>query len=295
MEPDDLPTVVSINGKIMFKEDAKISVFDRGFLYGDSVYEVIRTYQGIPFLLQEHLDRLWHSASKLDMAFSFDENHIVKEVNTCLGELGQESAYIRIIVTRGQGPLQLDPVSAGANNVVVIAKEFKAYPKEWYDNGVNILISHVERTSIRAIDPNIKSGNYLNNIMAFIHAKKQKAFDAIMLNNEGFITEGTTHNIWVVKNGRAYTPPLHAGILEGITRKTILILAKKNGIEVEQKNMTAEELINADECFMTSTTKEVIPVTQVNNAPIGTGEPGVITSQLHSLYRDFIKQQIANS
>ena len=295
MEPDDLPTVVSINGKIMFKEDAKISIFDRGFLYGDSVYEVIRTYEGIPFLLQEHLDRLWQSASKLDMAFSFDESHIVKEVNTCLGELGKESAYIRIIVTRGQGPLQLDPVSAGANNIVVIAKEFKEYPREWYENGVNILISHVERTSIRAIDPNIKSGNYLNNIMAFIHAKKQKAFDAIMLNNEGFITEGTTHNIWVVKNGKAYTPPLHAGILEGITRKTILILAKKNGIEVEQKNMPAEDLINADECFMTSTTKEVIPVTQVNNAPIGTGEPGAITSKLHSLYRDFIKQQIANS
>jgi len=295
MESPDLPIVVSINGKIMFKEDAKISIFDRGFLYGDSVYEVIRTYQGIPFLLQEHLDRLWHSASKLEMGFSFDQNHLIKEVNTCLGELGKESAYIRIIVTRGQGPLQLDPVSAGPNNIVVITKEFKEYPKEWYKNGVNILISNVERTSIRAVDPNIKSGNYLNNIMAFIHAKKQRAFDAIMLNNQGYITEGTTHNIWLVKDGKAYTPPLHAGILEGITRKTILVLAKKNGIDVEQKNLTAEDLINADECFMTSTTKEVIPVTQVNNAPIGTGEPGVITGKLHQLYREFIAQQIAIS
>lgn len=295
MEPDDLPTVVSINGKIMFKEDAKISIFDRGFLYGDSVYEVIRTYRGIPFLLQEHLDRLWHSASKLEMGFPFDQNQIVKEVNTCLGELGKESAYIRIIVTRGQGPLQLDPVSAGPNNVVVIAKEFKGNPKEWYKEGVNILISHVERTSIRAIDPNIKSGNYLNNIMAFIHAKKQRAFDAVMLNSNGHITEGTTHNIWVVKNGKAFTPPIHAGILEGITRKTILVLAKKNGIEVDQVNMTAEDLINADECFMTSTTKEIIPVTQVNNAPIGTGEPGELTKTLHKLYQDFIKQQIAIS
>jgi len=295
MESPDLPTVVSINGKIMFKDEAKISVFDRGFLYGDSVYEVIRTYQGIPLLFQDHLDRLWQSASKLDMGFSFDQNHIIKEVNTCLGELGKESAYIRIMVTRGQGPLQLDPVSAGANNVVVITKEFKEYPKEWYKSGVNILISHVERTSVRAIDPNIKSGNYLNNIMAFIHAKKQNYFDAVMLNGQGFITEGTTHNIWVVKNGKAYTPPIHAGILEGITRKTILVLAKKNGIDVEQVNMPAEELINADECFMTSTTKEIIPVTQVNNAPIGTGEPGEITKTLHKLYKDFIQQQISIS
>ncbi|RLA64857.1 MAG: branched-chain-amino-acid transaminase [Epsilonproteobacteria bacterium] len=295
MESPDLPTVVSINGKIMFKEEAKISVFDRGFLYGDSVYEVIRTYEGIPFLLQEHLNRLWHSASKLEMGFPFDQNNIVKEVNTCLGELGKENAYIRIIITRGQGPLQLDPVSAGSNNIVVITREFKENPKEWYKNGVNIIISNVERTSIRAIDPNIKSGNYLNNIMAFIHAKKQHAFDAVMLNSQGYITEGTTHNIWVVKKGKAYTPPLHAGILEGITRKTVLVLAKKNGIEVEQKNMTAEDLINADECFMTSTTKEVIPVTQVNNAPIGTGEPGPITAKLHKLYQDFIQQQIALS
>lgn len=292
MESAELPTVVSINGKIMFKDEAKISVFDRGFLYGDSVYEVIRTYKGIPFLLQDHLDRLWHSASKLEMALNFDPAYLIKEINTCLGELGKENAYIRIIVTRGEGPIQMDPSLSGPNNVVIITKEFKEYPKEWYKKGVNILISNIERTSVRAVDPNIKSGNYLNNIMAYIHAKKQSAFDAIMLNGDGNITEGTTHNIWIIKDGKAFTPPLHAGILEGITRRTLLVLAKRNGIAVDQKNMTAEELINADECFMTSTTKELIPVTQVNNAPIGMGEPGPITKTLHKLYKDFIKEEI---
>ncbi len=288
-------SIVNINGKISKTADAKISVFDRGFLFGDSVYEVIRTYEGIPLLLGEHLRRLWHSASKIEMPIRFSQEHIIREINTTLGELGVQSAYVRIMVSRGESPPFLDPTLSGPNNLIIIAMEFKEPPKEWYEKGVNVIISNIERTSIKAFDPNIKSGNYLNNVMAFMNAKKEGAFDAIMLNSLGHLTEGTTSNIWMVKDGRVYTPPLSAGLLDGITRKTILVLAKKNGLIVEQKNLNPDDLINADEAFITATTKEVVPITRVNNAPIGTGEPGKVTLSILNLYRSFIRDQIKNS
>ena len=286
-------TIININGKICKPEDAKISVFDRGFLFGDSVYEVAKTYQGIPFLLQEHLDRLWKSASRLEMLLTVSQNDVSAEVNKALAELGVEEAYFRIILTRGEGPISLDPGEGVKNNLIIIAQEHLPFPSSWYENGVHVVITNVVRVSKESVDPNVKSGNYLNNVMAFMQAKREKAFDSIMLNHKGHVTQGTTSNVWIVKDNTIKTPPLQAGILEGITRKTLLQLAKSDdSLKIEQVNFTAEELINADECFLTSTMKEIVPVTQIDNSPIGTGTVGPLTVKLHSLYSDFVKRTV---
>ncbi|MEC7181535.1 MAG: aminotransferase class IV, partial [Bdellovibrionota bacterium] len=219
--PENLKkTIININGEICKPEDAKISVFDRGFLFGDSVYEVAQTYQGIPFLLQEHLDRLWKSASRLEMLLTVSQNDVSAEVNKALAELGVEEAYFRIILTRGEGPISLDPGEGVKNNLIIIAQEHLPFPSSWYENGVHVVITNVVRVSKESVDPNVKSGNYLNNVMAFMQAKREKAFDSIMLNHKGYVTQGTTSNVWIVKDNTIKTPPLQAGILEGITRKT---------------------------------------------------------------------------
>ena len=298
MQTPPLPTanikkVININGRVFSPEEAKISVFDRGFLFGDSIYEVARTYEGIPFLLQDHLDRLWKSASRLEMPLLYDQDQISAEVNKTLAELGVEESYFRIVITRGEGDISLDPGEEIKNNLIIIAQEHLPYPTWWYEKGVHVVITNVVRVSKESVDPNVKSGNYLNNVMAFMQARREKAFDSIMLNSNGYVTQGTTSNIWIVKNNTIKTPPLQAGILEGITRKTLLQLAKTDDdLAIEQVNFTAEELINADECFMTSTMKEIVPITQVDNSPIGAGTVGQMTVKLHSLYSNFVKRTV---
>jgi len=285
--------VININGQIFSPDEAKISIFDRGFLFGDSIYEVARTYEGIPFLLQEHLDRLWKSASRLEMPLCYTQDQLSAEVNKTLAELDAGEAYFRIIITRGEGEISLDPGENIKNNLIIVAQEHRPYPTWWYEKGVHAVITNVVRVSKESVDPNVKSGNYLNNVMAFMQAKREKAFDSIMLNSQGYVTEGTTSNIWIVKNNTIKTPPLQAGILEGITRKTLLQLAKMDeGPAIEQVNFTAEELINADECFLTSTMKEIIPVTQVDNSPIGAGTVGAMTIRLHTIYSDYVKKVV---
>ena len=285
--------IINLNGQIYSNQDAKISVLDRGFLYGDSVYEVIRTYNGIPFLLEDHLKRLWHSASKIGLHINYTQEHISQEITKTLAELEDDNAYIRIVVTRGEGPITLDPFSSDQNNLVVIVRALPTNPKEWYEKGVSVIIANVQRVDKLAIDPNIKSGNYLNNIMAVREAKKQGAFDAIMLNSEGFITEGSTHNVWMVKDKVIYTPPLKAGILEGITRKAVLQLASQHKIHVEQKNFTSDEFINADEAFLTATTKEIVPITQIDNSYVRDGKPGPLTLKILEIYKNYVKQWTA--
>ena len=221
MQTPPLPTanikkVININGRVFSPEEAKISVFDRGFLFGDSIYEVARTYEGIPFLLQDHLDRLWKSASRLEMPLLYDQDQISAEVNKTLAELGVEESYFRIVITRGEGDISLDPGEEIKNNLIIIAQEHLPYPTWWYEKGVHVVITNVIRVSKESVDPNVKSGNYLNNVMAFMQARREKAFDSIMLNSNGFVTQGTTSNIWIVKNNTIKTPPLQAGILEGI-------------------------------------------------------------------------------
>ncbi|MCB9062240.1 MAG: aminotransferase class IV [Halobacteriovoraceae bacterium] len=283
--------VVSIN-KVLFDlrkgEDAKISVFDRGLLFGDSVYEVTRTYRKIPFLFEEHLDRLWRSAEQIYMPIQYSRQEIYDECQKLIDSFDNQEVYLRIMVTRGEGAIGLDPDLAGTNNLIIFARIQEENPKWWYEKGVNMAITDIIRNPKKATDPNIKSGNYLNNMLAYIKAKKKGAFDAIMLNNEGLVTEGTTSNIWMVKQGKLFTPPVGVGILEGITRKKVLEICKENKIEAIEKNFHKDELIAADEAFLTSSTKEIVPITQVDAVNIKDGVPGKLTMRLMDLYRQLL-------
>ena len=281
---------ININGDIVGPEDATISVFDRGFLFGDSIYEVTLTYDGVLYKINEHLDRLWESADLLDMPISISRKQLTYQMIKTLKALGEERAYIRVVITRGEGEIGLDPKLAIKNNLVIITKKLPANPSWWYESGVEMIVASVLRNPKESIDPAIKSGNYLNNVLAYQQAKKQGAFDAIMLNADGMVTEGTTSNIWIVKDGRLKTPPLAAGLLSGITRKTVLELAKKHKIPFEETNFSPDELKEADECFLTSSTKELVPITKIDEISIGLGTPGELTKRLHQIYRKQVEE-----
>ncbi|OUS00224.1 hypothetical protein A9Q84_02135 [Halobacteriovorax marinus] len=281
-----METLININGTITTKEKASVSVFDRGFLYGDSIYEVTQTFNRSIFMLEEHLDRLWYSAGKMDMPIDFTREEIITEITRVLTQLDKENVYIRLILTRGEGEIGLDPNLATKNNLVIIAIEKEENPTWWYESGVSMIVAHIHRNPIDALDPNIKSGNYLNNVMAMSEAKKLGAFDAIMLNVDEQVTEATTSNIWIVKDGCIITPPIKAGLLGGITRRSLIKIAKKNELLIREENFNVDELKSADECFLTSTTKLIVPITTIDNSPIGDGKPGPMTSLLLKLYKE---------
>jgi branched-chain amino acid aminotransferase len=290
-----IKTLININGIISPPEEAKISIFDRGFLFGDSVYEVTLTHDGVPFLLEEHLDRLWLSASKLNMGFSFTRSELAEQIQKTVDALELSRIYLRIVITRGEGLLGLDPNLAGTNNLVIIAQELSENPSCWYEKGVEMIIADIVRNSKKSIDPSIKSGNYLNNVMAMSEAKQRGAFDAIMLNHKGQVTEATTSNIWMIKNGEVFTPPVKAGLLGGITRSKLIELASEHKISMSQENFTADQLKEADECFLSSTTKQLVPITKLDGAPIGDGKVGAITLKLLGIYRVFVGQYSTSS
>jgi len=195
-----IKSIVNINGDLFPPSDAKISIFDRGFLFGDSVYEVTRSYDGVIFLLEEHLNRLWNSARLLSMTIPWSKEQLKDEIKKAIKHLKLKNVYIRLIVTRGEGEINLDPQASHNHNFIIIVKEQKDNPSWWYDDGVSLHIPDVMRNPQKALDPNIKSGNYLNNVMALIKAKEKNAFDAVMLNKDGMITEGSVSNIWMIKN-----------------------------------------------------------------------------------------------
>nr|WP_255345254.1 aminotransferase class IV [Bacteriovorax sp. DB6_IX] len=265
-----------------------MSVFDRGFLFGDSVYEVTEAISNRPIFMDEHLERLWQSANKIHMPIAFTKSKIMAEVKKTLEVLNVKRAYIRIIITRGEGEITLDPQAASQNNLVIITKELSENPKWWYKDGVEIIIADTKRTSVDSMDPSVKSGNYLNNILAYNEAVKEGAFDAVMLNHDGHVTEGTTSNIWIVKDQILVTPPLKAGLLGGITRAKIIELCKSENIQIEQRNITAQELQDADESFLTSQTRRIVPVVKVNKTPLGSGKPGKLTLDILNKYNKLI-------
>lgn len=284
--------LININGTITTKDEAKISVFDRGFLYGDSVYEVTLSYDRVLFKLDEHLDRLWESASRLALHISYSRKELIYEMHKTLKQLNEVRAYIRVVITRGEGVIGLDPHLATKNNLVIICKALPENPSWWYQSGVEMIVANVKRNPKDSIDPSIKSGNYLNNVLAYAEAKNQGAFDAIMLNHEGFVTEGTTNNIWIIKNGVLITPPLQAGLLSGITRMTLIDLAQKLGLAYKEQNFKPDELYQADESFLTSSTKELVPIIKVDGNSIGSGTPGPMTAKLHQIYKDHVVEYI---
>lgn len=293
-------TYVNINGELFSPErlsEAKISVFDRGLLYGDSIYEVTCTYEKILFKWEEHLDRLFSSAEGLSLPINYSRKELTELAYQTLGPLNVGEAYLRLVITRGEGPLSLSfgerPLQ---NNVIVITKPLPPNPDWWYSKGVHMIIAQTLRTPKESFDPNIKSGNYLNNVMAHHEAMKAQAYDAIMLNRQGHVTEGTTSNVWMVKDGNILTPPLGAGILGGITRQTLFELGREKKLKMREANFTPDELLAADEVFITSTTRQVVPVTQIDQTPIGSeGKPGPTTLKLLRFYQEHVREVIENA
>jgi len=283
--------LVNINGNVLPKAEAKISVFDRSFLFGDSVYEVIGTYNEIPFLLDQHLDRLYNSAQLIFMPIKWKKDKVRSEIMKTLEDSQIKQAYIRVIVTRGESEPDIDPNIQIENNIVIIVKARPDNPDWWYKKGVKVKVATTLRNDSRALNPNIKSGNYLNNILAINEANKAGAFEAIMLNHEGMVTEATVSNVWMVKNKTIITSPLDSGILKGITREALFDLMKKNSWEYQESNFTPDEMKAADECFLTSSTREIIPIITVDETKIGNGQPGPQTLKLLDLYLAFIQQE----
>ena len=276
---------VYLNDKFVPQEEAVVSVFDHGFLYGDGVYETLRAYRGRVFQLAEHLARLERSASRIQLTLPVSRGRLTDLVRESLLRNQLQEAYLRITVSRGAGEIGLDPALCKAPTLVIIAKPFQLYPESLYADGVSVLIAKTKRNLPEALPPQVKSLNFLNNILAKMEAKAAGAHEALMLNHRGELTEGTTSNLFVVQGGRVRTPAVECGILNGITRGLVLQLASELGIPSEEARLTVDDLLRADECFLTNTTQEVLPVTRVNGTMIGNGRPGEITRRLHVSFR----------
>jgi branched-chain amino acid aminotransferase len=280
---------VFIDGKYYDELDAKISVFDHGLLYGDGVFEGIRAYNRRVFKLKEHIDRLFNSARAILLEIPMSREEVTNAVLEACRENKIRNGYIRLVVTRGRGTLGLNPKSCKRPSVIVIADKIQLYPPEFYQRGLDIITVPTTRNLHSALNPAIKSLNYLNNILAKIEANNGRCEEAVMLNAEGFVAECTGDNVFIVKNGELFTPPLSAGALYGITRQTVIELAGEAGLKVSEPNLTRYDLFNADECFLTGTGAEIVPVVKIDGRVIGAGNPGPITHQLVKAYHALTK------
>lgn len=282
--------------QIVGPEKAFIPAFDRSFHFGDSVYEVTRSYDGILFSLEEHIERLKASA-KLGMFEEFPSEELIARMirETCQAffrKFGNMDVYVRITLSRGFGDLNIDPKYSSSPYALVYVKELDTIKPEAYVDGYNYAVVTRRRNPPVALDPAMKSGNYLNNVLAIAEATKMGAVDALMLSTQGFVTEGTTNNFYAVKNGTILTAPLSVGILAGITRDWIFTFCKNAGIPVEERLFTESELRDCQECFMSSSTKEVVGITQLNGVPVGNGKPGPITRKVHQGLKGIIREYI---
>src|SRR5881227_1838544 len=276
---------IYIDGKYYGERDAKISVFDHGLLYGDGVFEGIRAYHGRVFRLKEHIDRLFCSAKGILLNLPLSHRQFMEAtLETCRRNKIRDG-YIRLLVTRGVGGLGLNPKKCRAPSVIIIADRIQLYPPEYYERGLDLITVPTVRNLHSALNPAIKSLNYLNNILAKIEANNGGCEEAIMLNAEGFVSECTGDNIFIVKAGQMFTPPLSAGALYGITRGVVMDLAREDGVTVAEPNLTRYDLFNADECFLTGTGAELIPVVKIDGRVIGTGKPGPLSRKLVDKYR----------
>lgn len=280
---------VFLNGRLVDEKEAKVTVFDHGLLYGDGVFEGIRSYDGLVFKLKEHLDRLFESAEAIELTIPMSKEELTASIIKTLKTNKLKDAYIRLVVTRGVGDLGLDPRKCKRPTVFIITDKIVLYPKEFYENGLEIVIVKTRRNIKEALNPRIKSLNYLNNILAKIEAIRANVEEAIILSKDGYVAECTGDNIFIVKDGKLATPPADAGILKGVTRLAVIELAKKDGIIVEEEMMRPEDLYAADECFLTGTAAEIVPVTKIDGNVIGDGRPGKITLTLLKAFRGLTK------
>ncbi len=293
-----MPAVVNLDGTLVPPSSARVSVFDRGFLYGDSVYEVIRTYGGRPFEVGAHLARLRHSADRLGLEPRWDASRTILEIERTLeaargGDLTDPEAavwnagerYIRVVMTRGAGEIGLDPALAVDPVALVIVQPLPGPPARAYAEGVAAAVVGVRRASPRAIDPSAKTGSHLPNVLALREARAAGAYEALLLDEGGFVTEGSSSNVFAVSAGRVVTPPLAAGILEGVTRGLVLRIARSAGLPAEETPLRPGDLEGADEVFITSTVREIVPVVRLGSQTVGSGRPGPVTTRLHRAFR----------
>lgn len=287
-------TLVSINGIFTDSKRAQISVFDRGFLFGDSIYEATLLKSGVPLFWQEHLERLYQSAGLIQMPLTTQPKIIEKWIELLTQHFKHPQGLLRLIITRGEGNVNINPSGIMENNIVIFLAPLN-YPKDWYEKGLRYFISTIERNSVKALNPKAKTGNYLNSQLALMEGKKLGFDDSLMINAQGFITEGTTNNFWFIKDQTVYTADHHQGILEGITRDKIFQLIKQLGLKIKLGAWTIDQALKADEAFMTSATKGVVPIVQLSQWVIGCGTPGPLTGKLHTAYEKLVEDYIQNA
>jgi len=282
---------VYVDGQYYEKDEAKISVFDHGLLYGDGVFEGIRAYNGRVFRLDRHIDRLYNSAKAIMLGIPVTKDAMKGIVIDTLAENNLRDAYIRLLVTRGAGTLGLDPDKCPNPSVICITDFIALYPREMYEQGLKVVTVPTHRTSVNSLYPQAKTLNYLNNIMAKVEARIAGCIEAIMLNVDGSVAEGTADNIFIVKNDRLLTPDVMSGILEGVTRGAVMDIARGLAVEVIECRMSRYEIFTADECFLTGTGAEIVPVVEVDSRPIGDGRPGPVTMRLHEKFHELVRKE----
>jgi len=280
---------VYVDGNFVPKEEACVSVFDHGFLYGDGVFEGIRAYSGKVFKLEEHVRRLYDSGKAIMLTVPMSEKEMADKINETVKLNSLKDAYIRVVVSRGKGDLGLDPRKCPKPSVIIIADTIQLYPKELYDKGLEIITGATNRIPNECLSPRIKSLNYLNNIMAKIEGINAGVVEVLMLNQNGYISECTGDNIFCVRDGKLMTPSECSGILLGITRATVMELARKQGIDVVETNLNRYDLYVADEVFLTGTAAEIIGVTKIDGRVIGDGRPGKVTKQLKAAFDKYVR------
>jgi branched-chain amino acid aminotransferase len=282
---------VFLGGRVISPAGAMISVFDRGFLYGDSIYEVVRVYDGTPFAFEAHLERLVASGERIGLALPWPLDHVRAAVADTLRAAEAGDAYLRIVVTRGRGPISLDPQEAEDPQLIVMALYAAPPDPEVYERGRSACLVSVRRNLTRAIDPQAKTGNYMNNVLAAGEARAQGADEAIVLAGDGRVAEGSSANVFAWIDGAWVTPPLDVGILSGITRRTILTLCGEHGIEATERELWPIDLAGAREVFVCSTMREIMPIVTLDGEPVGDGLVGDETRRLHALFRDLVRAQ----
>lgn len=285
---------ISINGELFTRENAKVSIFDHGYLYGDGIFEGIRIYKDLIFRGERHMARLFRCAKVIALNIGISEQEMLKEIkrvaiawsdmNGVDLRTNDNPLYIRVVVSRGDGDMGLDPKKCPKPNIIIIIDRLKLYPQEYYDNGLTLVTTAIRRNSPASCPPQIKTLNYLNNVMAKLDANRQGAAEAIFLNNEGYIAEATADNIFMVYKGKVMTPQINDGALPGITREAVIEIAQKLGIPCDETHCSLTDLFGADECFVTGTAARVVPVTTVDGRAIGNGKPGPVTRKLMEEY-----------
>lgn len=281
---------IYIAGEFFDETDARISVFDHGLLYGDGVFEGLRIYSGKVFRLEEHVQRLYESAKSIWLEIPLTPEQMSEAINQTVTKNELSDGYIRAIVTRGAGSLGLDPRRCSDPQIIIIADTIKLYPQEYYDNGLDIITVSVIRNHPAALNPRIKSLNYLNNILAKIEGIQAGCIEALMLNHKGEVAECTGDNVFIVKQGRLLTPPLDAGILAGVTRAAVIDLAAELAIPFAEQVLSKHDIYVADECFLTGSAAEVIPVVKVDSRTIGSGKPGPTTKHLTTAFHELVRK-----